>query len=397
MDYLLNCSKSELDKEKKKLEKKFEKYNSNLTNNKKTCSLAIMPTFDCNLRCIYCYADGGSTKNSIKLEVATKALDYVRKQNPKANEIELYLVGGGEPLLDLEKILKIVNYAEKIFKKVFINVVTNGTFNEKTREWLIQRRANIRISFDSIGQKEQRPFHSHTDSTEIVKNNIKYLIEKKADIMIQCIITSETVSKMKEIVDELLKLKVSIVKFEPCLMTDVSRGTKLLQPDPIEFATQLMNVIEYIASNDLPIMIDTGYFSKPTTGKYCGMGNGNFTVTPDGLITSCVEVSRKCDPYAEKVIFGEVKHEVEINEDNMQFLSQLHYKHQKGGCKECEYRLICLGGCPMANIWQNGLPLTKSNFTCTIEHVLLPKLLSRMIEEEKIIKVICENPKKSYN
>ncbi len=176
-------------------------------------------------------------------------------------------------------------------------------------------------------------------------------------------------------------------------MTDVSRGTKSLQPDPAVFANKLLEAIEYVADNELPILIDTGYFTKPTIGKYCGLGNGNFTVTPEGMITSCVEVSRKNDPYSDTIMFGKITDKVEINEDKLEKLDKINYNNQKGGCSNCQYRLICLGGCPMANIWQNGLPLKKSAFTCTVEHTLLPKLLLKIIENKKIMNVIMENTK----
>lgn len=50
----------------------------------------------------------------------------------------------------------------------------------------------------------------------------------------------------------------------------------------------------------------------------------------------------------------------------------------------------------MANIWQNGLPLTKFQFTCIVEHIFLPKILTKMIENDKIINVICEEPLISF-
>ncbi len=83
-----------------------------------------------------------------------------------------------------------------------------------------------------------------------------------------------------------------------------------------------------------------------------------------------------------------------IYDKNVEFLSNLSYNKQKGGCSNCEYRFICLGGCPMANIWQGGLPIKKSNFTCVVEHTLIPKLLSKIIENERIMQVVMENPTK---
>lgn len=393
--YLLDCTESELQKAVKELENTKNDVVKNNAIDYMT-SLAIIPTYNCNLRCVYCYANGGRENNSIDINTVKKAIDFKKKEKPEAKILDLYLVGGGEPLLNFTLVKEIIEYADLLFKEVIVNVVTNGTGSKEVMDWLIDRKANIRVSFDSVNQEKQRPFSSGVNSHDIVKNNIKYLISHDANIMVQCIITSYSVNKLKEIVKELQNIGVKLVKFEPCLMTDVSRGEKSLQPDPRIFAEKLVEVIEYVANNNVELMIDTGYFSKPMDGHYCGMADGNFTITPENMITSCVEVSRKNEPYSDKVMIGEIKNSVLLNDNNIDFLKNLHYKNQRGGCCKCEYRFICLGGCPMANIWQNGLPLTKSQFTCIVEHIFLPKILTKMIENDKIINVMCEEPLIKY-
>lgn len=391
--YALNASEEELNNEIEEVYEETKKFKLEEPSKEYT-SIAIIPTFDCNLRCIYCYANGGKTNEIISLDIVKKALNHVRNNNKKAKILDMFLVGGGEPLLHFDLVKEIVKTAEHLFDKVEIHVVTNGTFKEAVLKWLIERKANIRVSYDVLGQTNQRPFYNNEDSKEIVEKNIKSLLNSGLNVMIQCIVTSDTVNKLREIATILCELGVKVVKFEPCLMTDVSRGTKNLQPDPKIFANKLLDVIEYIAVNNLNLLVDTGYFTKPTIGKYCGMGNGNFTVTPEGMITPCVEVGRKSDPYANKLMIGEISDDVVIYDKNVEFLSNLSYNKQKGGCSNCEYRFICLGGCPMANIWQGGLPIKKSNFTCVVEHTLIPKLLSKIIENERIMQVVMENPTK---
>lgn len=391
--YALDASKEELEMVIQEVKEETKNITLNQTDNFKE-SIAIMPTFDCNLRCIYCYAEGGKTQEVLPYKTAQKALDYVRKFNKVATTLNMYLVGGGEPLLYFKHVKRIVDYAKKLYKEVIIHVVTNGTFDKDVFTWIIENKVNVRVSYDIIGQNEQRPFKDYTGSKEIVVKNIQKLIDNHAEVMIQCVITQSTVSRMREMVDELLELGVSLVKFEPCLMTEMSRGNESLQPKPEVFANALFDVIEYVADNNYPLLIDTGYFTKPTLGKYCGLGNGNFIVTPEGQITSCVEVGRITDIYADKMMYGKISEKLEINEEKLDFLSTISYKSQKGGCPECCYRLICLGGCPMANIWQNGFPLTKSDYTCTIERLFLPKLLSEMINNDKILNVIMEYPEK---
>ncbi len=394
--FLEDCNEKELNDCINELKQEQEEKKENLNNTGNSVSLAVIPTYNCNLRCVYCYANGGRDKNKIDINIVKKAIDYKKNSNPNAKILDLYFVGGGEPLLYFDIVKEITEYAENKFETVIINVVTNGTGNKNVMDWLVSHEANVRVSFDSINQNEQRPLANGGLSRDIVIDNIKYLLSKNTNIMIQCIITSKTVNKMREIIDEMKNIGVKVIKFEPCLMTDVSRGEISLQPNPKEYALALVDAIEYVANNNIDIMIDTGYFSKPMDGNYCGMAEGNFTITPEGMITSCVEVSRKSEPYSNKVMIGKIEEKVNLNNENIDFLKNLNFKNQIGGCCKCELKFMCLGGCPMANIWQNGLPLSKSQFTCTVEHIFLPKILTKMIENDKIINVMCEDPTRIF-
>ncbi len=390
--FLENCNDNELNDNINELKSEQGEKQENLNSIDTSVSLAVIPTYNCNLRCIYCYANGGRDKNKIDINIVKKAINYKKNNNPNAKVLDLYFVGGGEPLLHFDIVKEITKYAEEKFETVIVNVVTNGTGNKNIMDWLVDHEANVRVSFDSINQNEQRPLANGEQSKDIVIDNIKYLLSKNINIMIQCIITSNTVNKMRKIIDEMKNIGIKVVKFEPCLMTDISRGEISLQPNPKEYALALVDAIEYVANNNIDLMIDTGYFSKPMKGNYCGMPDGNFTITPEGMVTSCVEVSRKNEPYSDKVMIGKIEENVNLYNENINFLKKLNFENQIGGCCECELRFMCLGGCPMANIWQNGLPLTKSRFTCTVEHIFLPKILTKMLENDKIINVMCEDP-----
>jgi uncharacterized protein len=394
--YALNATRIELEQVKEDVLKKYEKLI--IKKDKSKCSMAIIPTFDCNLKCIYCYAKGGDSKEVISLNKVKKAINYVRNMNKLAECFDLYLVGGGEPLLYFDLILKIVNYAESKFNNVKIHVVTNGTFSEKILNWLIEKDVNVRISFDGFGHDIQRKFQDKRLSSTVVKENIKKLVQRGNEPIVQCIVTSTSINHMIDTIDMVADLGIKVIKFEPALITDISRGEKTLEPNPVNYAYKLIEVIEYIEKKKIPLLVDTGFFSKPTDGNYCGISGDNFVLTPEGMITSCVEVSKVNDPYSDKIMIGEIKEEkININEDNKEFLEKLNYKNQIGGCAACDLRLICIGGCPMANIWQSGLPLKKSNFTCKVEHAFLPTILLKIAENPKIMEILMENVDRQYN
>lgn len=391
--YALDANLNELGKLRKKLIANYEEEKSE--GNNSNVSLAVIPTYDCNLRCVYCYSRGGENNEKVKLSDVEVVLRYVKKSKSKV--LNLYLVGGGEPLLDLNLVEVIYEKASSIFSKVNIHVVTNGTFNNSALEWLISKKANIRISFDGVSQKKQRKFFDNSDSSDAVINNIKKLVKAGVEPIVQCIITSESLNQMTKNIDLMASIGVKVIKFEPAIISEVSRGEYSLQPDPIKYSKKLIEAIDYILKKDLDIMLDTGFFTKPSTGSYCGIAGGNFVLTPEGMITSCVEVAKLKDPYSEKIMIGKISNNTVIqNEDNLVFLKKLNYKNQLGGCSKCDLRMICLGGCPMSNIWYSGIPLRKSNFNCQIAKTLIPMILKKIIEDQRVTNILMENVDRNY-
>lgn len=374
-----------------------ENFKDNANNNHETSdvdSLAIITTHDCNLRCIYCYALGGESQEIVPLDDAKTVIKHIRKSST-AKHFELYLVGGGEPLLPFELVVELVHWLEKRYSTVGINVVSNGTFDYHVLDWLIEKKASMRISFDCVMQEQQRPREDGALSSEPVQSNIRSLMKAGLNPIVQCIITQDGVTTMCDTVDLLIELGAQTVKFEPALPTEISRGDNTLKPNALEYADRLLEVIGYVAGKSIDFKIDTGFFGEPGTGFYCGMPTDNMTLTPSGHLTACVEVARPTDPFAQNVMFGEiVGSKIKINTGLQNDLSVMHTDTQLGGCAKCNLRLICRGGCPMANLWESGLPIKKSNYTCAIEHRLLPKLLLDIVEVPGVADVVLDHETK---
>jgi sulfatase maturation enzyme AslB (radical SAM superfamily) len=77
----------------------------------KAYEITFIVTEDCNLRCTYCYQAHKNNKHKMTFDIAKKAVDYVLG-NPQIFNAEAVLWDfiGGEPLLEIELIDKIVDY-----------------------------------------------------------------------------------------------------------------------------------------------------------------------------------------------------------------------------------------------------------------------------------------------
>ena len=393
--YGLNASESELNgliKEEKEQTVKIDvpKTKSDEMHSQ-SASIGLIPTFDCNLKCIYCYARGGETKKTMSLETAKSAIEaIVNMHDNRCNKLDIYLVGGGEPLLPFELIYNTITFAKSLCKTVDVHVVTNGAFGADVLEWLITNKVDVRVSYDGLMHNIQRQFATQSDfySKEIVRGNINALISKNIPVTVQCIVTNEGLRNLHQTADEIIEMGVKTLKLEPVLATDVSRATKEMEPNPTKYSEALLDVIGYIAELSVDLKIDTGYFAEPSDEDYCGITHNNKTITPDGLVTACVEVAKETDPYASPIIFGKVEGKrITMNQNRLKLLESLHYSNQ-AECAKCNLRFICQGGCPMANIWRSGFPPKKSSFTCAVAHKLIPSLLLKIAEDPKLADVV---------
>lgn len=355
-------------------------------------SLTLFPTFDCNLRCIYCYARGGDDKVFMSRQIAKAAIDAIRKMS-NARRLSLYFGGGGEPFVNFPVMDFAVRYAKQLFDEVTIAVVTNGTFGAEQLEWIIQNEVSVRISCDGVAQDVQRPFADGKPSRDVVEANIRNLVNLNMEFMVQCTITSNSVHRMVESVDYFANLGVKTLKIEPAQISETGRGNKDMEPSPQAFARHFIETLQHIVSKGLPLKIDTSYLSRPTTGYYCGVHGENLTVTPTGDVTACVEITRPSEPFSEVMLYGRLlvdQARFDFNDMARAKLRMLHFANYRT-CKKCPLRLICKGGCPIKNIFENGFSLERSRYTCQLEKLIVPQVFSLIIEDPRYSEIVFDD------
>lgn len=184
----LNISKIELLDFKNKLQKYAEKIKPqfNLSSNKKILNrLVIHVTNKCNLRCKYCYANGG-TYHSEESLLTKEQLDLILERfYNEFDIIEGIQLFGGEPLIDLSMIEYICNQINKFNKEKNLNtnigLITNGTLiNDKFIELVKKFNLHVTVSYD--GNKKindiLRVYPNNLGTSDTIIKNILKLKEK---------------------------------------------------------------------------------------------------------------------------------------------------------------------------------------------------------------------------
>lgn len=156
-------------------------------------SLTLQVTRNCNLRCEYCIYSENKNKHQrahsndvMSFETAKKALDFYREH---INDTDQAIIGfyGGEPLLEIDLIRKVVDYAEQIFegRQIHYTITTNATLLTKdTIDFLLDHDFSTVISLDGPEriQDRNRHFKNGDGTYQIVMSNLeKYCLAKPVD------------------------------------------------------------------------------------------------------------------------------------------------------------------------------------------------------------------------
>ncbi len=138
----------------------------------------------CNLNCSYCFAkkDNYLSDNNLKMDfnIAKNAIDFLIKHKGSNKNLNITFFGG-EPLLNFDLIIEVLNYSEKIEKetgaKFSFSLTTNGTLLDKKKYDLIKDKVEIMISIDGTKEihDQNRKFKNGYPSWDLIMSNLHSL------------------------------------------------------------------------------------------------------------------------------------------------------------------------------------------------------------------------------
>jgi len=116
----------------------------------------------CNLRCRYCFADAGTYGQTAMMsrKVACASVDMLMRYSGEEKHCSI-LFFGGEPLLNMDTLSYIIEYAReqaKVYgKSVHFSLITNGTLlTPQNVDYLVHQRVRVEISIDGPAKFHDR-------------------------------------------------------------------------------------------------------------------------------------------------------------------------------------------------------------------------------------------------
>ena len=369
----------------------------------KPCEVTLFPTNRCNLRCVYCYTDGGEggalheELTTLDLDAGKAAIDLVARNAKELHKQSEYgypknfLVsfhGNGEPFSAFDTLRQLCFYAREVAETidfpVVLNAATNGVLTEEQCDFLLAYFDNVNISFDGLPdiQDSQRPRADGAGTFEAIDQTLRRLDASTVEYGIRTTVTAEIVDRLPEIARFVAERypRCTQLHLEPVWACGRCRSSHEEAPDPTTFTDRYLEAADVLAQTHSPMrLVFSGARKELLCDCFCKVNVGSFTVTPTGDVTACYEVSYRSDPRSERYFFGHYDQEsgaYTFDEDKLAALHQLTV-HNMPFCERCFCKWHCAGDCAAKVLGTRPPQENQGSDRCEITRRLTLKMLQR--------------------
>jgi uncharacterized protein len=354
--------------------------------------LTLFPTNQCNLKCIYCYADAGDLRpKTMDFSIAVSAIEYfisvLKKERKTVFPMELH--GGGEPLYAWSLVQRIVDYAEKRCEEagLELNVYagTNGILNEKQLNWILKHMRSMNISFDGLPhvQDFHRPMNHTGSSFKVIDETLKFLDQSHFPYAVRCTVTNYNENLLDETIDFITRnYQTRLIHLEPVqsCRRNIEAEEDLI-PDLNKFMDNYLRLEPICTERGVRLAYSGVQLERPKK-HFCYVGTDNFAVTPDGYLTNCWEVTHHEHPMANTFLFGRMlpNGQIEIDQKKLDYLRTLSVDHFQY-CANCFAKWHCAGNC-VTKLGHHHFLGKRDSVYCDINRRLIKTQLIRLLERE---------------
>ncbi|ACL18178.1 Radical SAM domain protein [Desulfitobacterium hafniense DCB-2] len=344
--------------------------------------LYLFLTQSCNLRCIYCYGDGGEygAGGSMDSATAKQAVDWLIAWSGNMKKIHLGFFGG-EPFINFPLMKATVDYAQskaqEAHKEVAFYVTTNATLlDDEKIAFIKEHQFSVQISFD--GPKEiqdaQRPYANGQGSYDSVVPKIKKLLACVPEASGHGVLWGDTNPQLvKATLQDLGFTSITLAPASSSLFADESErnpSSRKTQAQLQALEQETAAWLHHLRSRDKDILrglraSSGGYGIYPgmiallhNRRKYhfCGIGRKMVGVSVTGDIYPCHRFVGN-DDYK----LGHVGDENFNRDDYLQSPPAL-----RANCASCFARYYCAGGCLHDNLSSSGSSHVPSEAICRL-------------------------------
>lgn len=339
--------------------------------------LIILPTYNCNFRCTYCYQDFKET--TMDGEFVNRIIKYVKREIHKYSGLNVGWYGG-EPLLCVDIINKLsrefIDICHSVNRKYSAAITTNGYLLTKNVFEQMKKNHIILYQITLDGLKEvhdrDRKLIKGEGTFDYIIKNLKEISSQKGGgfrIQIRSNMQPNRINEYNEFLKFLWKNFGRDKRFR-YWFTAVSNygGDSIQKMEPL--LDSFDDIYDLLISSDYNLDYSPYYYHL--TARNCIASARNcYIIAPDCSLLKC---TIGLDQDANKI--GYITEKGEAVYDYYKLAKWIHYKRDvKSKCTKCIMGKSCLNfACPKINNFPDeGLDCTRN-----------------YINNEKIVRLLCK-------
>jgi uncharacterized protein len=356
----------------------------------RTLSVWLHVTNQCNLRCDYCYIHKSDADMSE--ETGRAAIDAVIR-SALAHDFEKVKLkfAGGEALMNIQRVLSLHSYALQASRTTGLEldtvVLSNGVaIGERTIAAFKEAGIRISISLDGIGDAHdaQRRFVNGRGSFAWVDRTIQRLIDSDLKPFISITLSGRNAFGLADVVQYVLdrELPFNINFFRDNECASPHTDLQLQEEGIINAMYAAFDVIEANLPRRglLGSLVDRAQFDTPHE-KTCAVGDSYLVIDHQGNVAKCqMEIEQPVTTVFDIDPLQAIRQDL-LGIQNLPVT-------EKEGCRDCEWRYWCAGGCPALTYRATGRYDVKSP-NCNIYKAIYPELLR--LEGLRLLKLAAES------
>ena len=340
----------------------------------------LLLTNRCNLRCTYCYANGGEGPiQDLSLELAQVTIDHAYQNAVELGQphFELTFHGGGEPVQAWKTLRKTTAYARSKDLPCRTSLVSNGVWTARQREWILNNLDSLSISFDGerTTQDHQRPFPSGRGSFKAVMRTIETLDKAGFSYGIRMTATALWRGQLPEDVRFICEeTGCPGMQVEPAFNIRRGEHQGATQEESEAFVEAFMEAFEIAHRADRRLTY-SGARPWLLTQAFCTAPYGALIVNAGGNLVGCYEVTDQSHPLVEMSTVGRIVDSRVVVDHQAQSVLLTHLEEKRATCRECFCYWHCAGDCYTRSFYAQAGGRQGANPRCYMNREITARIL----------------------
>jgi uncharacterized protein len=317
----------------------------------------LIPTYNCNMRCIYCYEKDLRREKKVMDEKTLESFFKIVEKG-SGNTVLLY---GGEPLQEMTRpfIKKVAARCDEL--GLHLAVCTNG-LDLKTFDGLLHQFSTIMITLDGCGpvQNSRRPAAGNRPSFDTVVESIEHVIELDIPLTISVNADAQNIGGLPDFADFIISKGWHTLKNVDIVVSHIMQSLDKKYPyiiGPKEAAQKMVELYEEFphmevflpsikGSNPLVNAFFKGEEWRPKYW-YCGANCYFSFYDPYGYIYPCYMVVGR-----PQFAIGRFHETLEYFPHRKTWRERSCFSIPE--CRSCDFSYFCGGGCAYRQYLRTG-------------------------------------------